>query len=94
MEKWSDVRGSINSLTQDERTELDLSVKIISKIIARRNELKITQRKLSAMSGIKQSAIARLEKLDVIPRIDTLYKLLSPLGLNIEIVQDKSKAIY
>jgi len=88
MESWSDVRGSITSLTDEEKNELEFFAEIVSKIIKRRAELNITQRSLAEKSGIKQSAIARLEKLDVIPRIDTLERVLRPLGLRMEIVPE------
>jgi predicted transcriptional regulator len=94
MESWSDVRGSITSLTNEEKNELDFIAEIVSKIIKRRAELNISQRSLAEKSGIKQSAIARLEKLNVIPRIDTLERVLKPLGLRVEIVLDKSNVCY
>lgn len=94
MESWSDVRGSLTSLTDEEKNELDFVAEIVSKIIHRRAELNISQRSLAEKSGIKQSAIARLEKLDVIPRIDTLERVLKPLGLKMEIVPDKSSVFY
>lgn len=37
------------------------------------------------MSGIKQSAIARLESMRTTPQIDTLLKILNPLGYTFSI---------
>ncbi|MDR0898588.1 MAG: helix-turn-helix domain-containing protein [Oscillospiraceae bacterium] len=46
----------------------------------------LSQRELAELSGVKQPAIARLESLKATPRIDTLFKVLHPLGYTIEIV--------
>jgi hypothetical protein len=35
---------------------------------------------------VKQSAVARLESLKVTPRIDTLFKVLTPMGYKLAIV--------
>jgi DNA-binding XRE family transcriptional regulator len=61
----------------------NLHFKIINSIINRRVELGLTQRDLAKISGVKQSAIARLENFKVVPKIYTLYKLMNPLGLKL-----------
>jgi len=58
---------------------------IISKIVIERNKLNISQRDLAKMTGLKQSAIARLESLAVMPRIDTLVKVCFHLNLKFEL---------
>lgn len=47
--------------------------------IARR-QAGITQRQLSVMAGVKQPAIARIERGKVVPRVDTLERLLAACG--------------
>lgn len=89
MEDWSAIKDKFSSLSEEEKNTLELNVKIISIIINRRKELGLSQRDLAKMSGIKQSAIARLERLEVIPRIDTVLKLIKPLGLCIKIFSDQ-----
>lgn len=56
---------------------------LIIKMIKRRTELNLTQNDLAKKSGIKQSIIAKLEKMNYIPRLDMLIKLLSALDLNL-----------
>lgn len=90
MREWSDVKGRLQSLDSAEKEEIDLAVRLVADIIERRNELGLTQRQLAEMSGVKQSAIARLEKFGVIPRIDTLEKLVKPLNLEIKLVSKNS----
>lgn len=55
---------------------------IIFEIIKRRHELNITQRDLALMTGIKQPMIARIERMSVMPRLDTLAMLASALNMN------------
>ena len=46
----------------------------------------MTQRDLAEASGLKQPAIARIESHRSVPRVDTLLKLLVPLGYTLKIV--------
>ncbi len=68
----------------------DMTNEIIVQLINRRLELGITQRQLAAKSEIKQPMIARIEKFESIPRIDTVVKLADALGLKI-IISSKYK---
>jgi predicted transcriptional regulator len=90
MKTWTEVKGNIKSLTDQENEELDFIADFIGRIVKRRLELGLSQRDLAEMTGIKQSAIARLESFKVAPQIDTLYKLLRPLKLKL-ILQQKQK---
>ena len=66
---------------------------LIIDIMDRRYNLKMSQRELAKKSGIKQPMIARIERFDATPRIDTLIKLCDALGLKIQIVKDDNKEI-
>lgn len=46
----------------------------------------MTQKELAERAGLQQSAIARMESLRSIPQIDTLHKVLRPLGYKLDIV--------
>ena len=54
---------------------------VIIQLITRRIELNMSQRDLAKISGIKQPMIARIEKFDSIPRLDTIVKIAYALGL-------------
>lgn len=56
---------------------------IIIKLITRRLELNISQRALAQKSGIKQPMIARIEKFESVPRLDTIVKMAYALNLTI-----------
>ena len=46
----------------------------------------ITQRELETLSGVKQPVIARMEKGVTSPQLDTILKVLAPLGKTLAIV--------
>ena len=83
MKTWDDVKKNISSLTDAENDEIDMMVDIVTQIVSRRAELGISQRELAKKSGLKQAAIARLESMKAVPQIDTLSKVLKPLGLKL-----------
>jgi ribosome-binding protein aMBF1 (putative translation factor) len=56
---------------------------IIESIVNARIEKGISQRELAELCGIKQSAIARMETLQAMPRLDTLIKISSSLGVKL-----------
>lgn len=81
---WEDVRKEL--FTPEEIAESDLRVAIMSELIKARNEKGISQRKLEELSGVRQPVIARMEKGDTVPKIDTVLKLLAPLGKTLAVV--------
>lgn len=83
--KWQDVKNSMSSLTDEEKREVDLMADIISKIIERRQELGISQRELEKITGVRQEAICRIENMKNMPQLDTLIKLMEPLGLRLSV---------
>lgn len=68
------------------REKVDFEVALIGKMIEAREKKGISQRKLAELSGVKQPAIARLESMKTTPQIDTILKLLVPLGYTLKIV--------
>jgi DNA-binding XRE family transcriptional regulator len=69
-----------------ERERINFEVSLIGKMIEAREEKGLSQRELAEISGVKQPAIARLESMRATPQIDTLFKVLHPLGYTIELV--------
>jgi len=66
--------------TIQELRETDLRVAIICELIKARNELGISQRELEQLSGVKQPIISRMENGETSPQLDTVLKVLAPLG--------------
>ncbi|MCD8052580.1 MAG: helix-turn-helix domain-containing protein [Lachnospiraceae bacterium] len=73
-------------LTEEERAESNLRVALIGELIKARQEKGISQKKLEEMSGVKQPIIARMEKGYTNPQIDTVLKILAPLGKTLAVV--------
>ena len=84
-DKWEDIRKGFN-FTQEEEIEIALEKQIIEATIKARKDENVTQKSLSEMSGVKQSAIARLENGKNIPNVLTLLKLLLPIGYTLKVV--------
>jgi DNA-binding XRE family transcriptional regulator len=63
---------------------LERKYEIIQTIIARRNELAISQRELARMLGMQQPAICRLERGDNNITIGTLFRVAKALELEIQ----------
>ena len=80
---------SASKLTQAEKDEIQLKIDLVGKLIEARENKGISQKRLAEMSGLKQPAIARLERMQATPQIDTLFKVLKPLGYTLAIVPDK-----
>lgn len=55
-------------------------------ITSLRAQRRLTQKELEMKSGVKQPMIARIENGEVIPRVDTLLRLLSALDLTLVVV--------
>ena len=81
-----DYMNDETRVTPAERERINFEVSLIGKMIEAREEKGLSQRELAEISGIKQPAIARLESLKATPQIDTLFKVLYPLGYTLEIV--------
>ena len=78
-------------LTPEEISESDLRVALIGELIKARQERGLSQKKLEELSGVKQPVIARMEKGQTSPQIDTILKVLAPLGKTLAIVPLNSK---
>jgi len=81
---WEELEREI--FAPEEIAESNLRVAIIGEIIKARHEQGISQRQLGLLSGVKQPVIARMEKGTTSPQIDTVLKILAPLGKTLAIV--------
>ena len=84
--KWDDIYNNLDALTQEDRDEIELKMKIIEQILEARKEKGLTQTELEAISGVKQTFIARLENNRMDPQLTTILKLLHPLGMTLAVV--------
>lgn len=83
-QSWEDVQREL--FTPEEIAESDLRVALIGELARARNERGISRKKLEELSGVKQSVIARIEKGDTGIQLETVMKVLAPLGKTLAIV--------
>lgn len=73
-------------LTPEEIAESDLRVALIGELIKARQEKGLSQKRLEELSGVKQPIIARMERGITSPQLETVLKVLAPLGKTLAIV--------
>ena len=83
-ECWEEVEREL--FTPEEIAESKLRVALIGEIIKARQEQGMSQKRLEELSGVKQPVIARMEKGSTSPQLDTVLKVLAPLGKTLAIV--------
>jgi ribosome-binding protein aMBF1 (putative translation factor) len=81
---WDELQKEL--FTPEEIAASNLRVALIGEIINARQEQGISQKQLEAMSGVKQPIIARMEKGYTNPQLDTILKILAPLGKTLAVV--------
>lgn len=83
---FADYMADETRVSPAEREKINFEVSLIGKMIEAREAKGISQRELAELSGVKQPAIARIESMKTTPQIDTLLKVLAPLGYTLGIV--------
>ena len=88
--EWKEFEKELDiSLEQEE--EIRLEMEIIKATIEARKNKKMSQEELSIKSGIKQPSIARIEKGIQSPTINSLLRILYPLGYTLKVVPINKK---
>jgi len=88
-DSWDDLEKEL--FTPEEIAASDLRVAMMIEIVRARKERGVSQRKLEELSGVKQPIIARMERGETSPQIDTILKILAPLGKTLAIVPLQQK---
>ena len=86
---WEDYKKNTKKLDlniKQDIEETEVLATIVSTIIERRNELGISQRELADICGLPHSSVARIESCTVKPKVETLIKIMKPLGLRLSAV--------
>ncbi len=85
--EWNELRASLN-LTPEEEDMVALEKSLINAVVEAREEKGLTQKQLSELCGIKQPVIARLESAAHSPQINSMLRILKPLGYTLAVVKD------
>ena len=89
MRTWEDYKKyakGLNPIVKKNIEEMEILAEIVSKIIERRQEIGMTQRELATVCGLPHSSVARIEACTVKPNVETLIKIMIPLGLTLKVV--------
>lgn len=93
---FEDMLESLKNENEEARiayeTAEDIS-RVIVELIEARVERGYTQQKLAEKTGLKQSAIARMESLKSIPRLDTVIKVANALKVRISLDRTTAKIV-
>ena len=85
MATWKEVRNELN-LTEEDENIIELEKELIRAMVKIREEEGLSQAQLAEKCHVKQPVIARMEKAVHSPQIDSLLKILTPLGYKLQIV--------
>ena len=86
---FRDFYNDESNVSASEKARIEFEVELIGKLIEARETKGFTQAQLAQAAGIKQSAVARMESLKATPQIDTLFKVLTPMGYKLAIVSNE-----
>ncbi len=93
---FNEALEDIKSSGEVEKASIEIAnelARIIKELTETRISSGFTQRQLAQESGVKQSAIARMESLQAIPRLDTLVKVARCLNAKVTIDSSYSKKL-
>ena len=88
MTTWEKLRQEL-VLTKEEENIIALEKELIKTMVQIREEKGFTQTQLAKICGLKQPLIARMESATHSPQIDSLLRILVPLGYTLQIVPIK-----
>ena len=86
MKTWNDYKEQVKAKDPEAKKdveEIEALAAIISAMIEKRNALGISQRERAEMCGMPQSSVARIESFQTTPNLDTVVKIMQPLGLRL-----------
>ena len=88
MKTWEDYKNHVKAISPEDKQDMEQIeelTSIVAAMIQRRTEMGISQRKLAEICSVPQSSVARIESMKTTPKVDTLLKLMQPLGLKLEV---------
>ena len=86
---WKDFRKNLK-LTSEEEEIINLEKSLINAVVEVREQNGLTQKQLSELCGVKQPVIARLERAIHSPQINSIIRILKPLGYTLTVVKEET----
>lgn len=90
MTTWKDLKNDL-VLNQEDLNAIELEKDLIRTMVQIREEKGLTQSQLAEICNVKQPVIARMESSVHSPQINSLLKILAPLGYTLQIVPIRKK---
>ena len=90
---FKDFYNDDSNISTTDKAKIEFEVELIGKLIEARESKGLTQAQLAEVAGIKQSAVARMETLKATPQIDTLFKVLTPMGYKLAIIPSEKAEV-
>jgi ribosome-binding protein aMBF1 (putative translation factor) len=88
MRNWESYKEHVKDIdpaAKRDIEEMENLASIVGAIIEQRKTLGLSQRELAQLCGIPQSSVARIESFRTTPNLDTLLKIMRPLGLKLTV---------
>ena len=89
MVTWKKLRNEL-TITEEDEQMIALEKELIMTLVKIREEKELTQAQMAELCGVSQPTIARMERSTHSPQLDSLFKILVPLGYTLQIVALKS----
>ena len=90
MTTWKEYRKELN-ISAEEESIIELEKELLRTLVQIREEQGLSQAELAKKCNVKQPVIARMEKAVHSPQVDSLLRLLVPLGYKLQIVPMNDK---
>ena len=88
MKNWKTIRKSLN-LSKEDEMAIAFEKDLINSVIEIREKEGMSQVELAKKANIKQSQLARFEKAVHSPQINSIIKILFPLGYTLKLEKFK-----
>ena len=88
MKTWNDYKEHVKAVDSQSTVyaeEAEIMAEIISAVIRQRTAMGLSQRDLAAKCQMPQSSVARIESMRITPTMETMLRLLKPLGLKLSV---------
>ena len=89
MVTWKNLRNEL-TITKEDEQMIELEKELIMTLVRIREEKGLTQAQMAEICGVSQPTIARMERATHSPQLDSLFKILVPLGYTLQIVELKT----
>lgn len=82
---FSDYINDESRVSKTERAQAELEAALAMVLIEARRAKGLSRKELAEISGVKKATIKKLEAIKGNPRLDTLIKILVPLGYTLSV---------